>query len=267
MIAQVCCKLFINVFRWVKSLLVQDILSSYSIRLGFSVPRPCPFGDTFPSGSIVAHRQSVDKFFYLPKAHFHTWLALYSVLVDSTSNPPQSLVSVNDILYAPLNKDSYDSRLKILQRKRPFFTPNMLLQAGIWICLNLSPIGARYLPQESELKVCFQAVLEGLAYLHSKGFVHRDVRWPNILRVSAARWILIDYELVGAINSRVFWQNDILPNAVASGERGFQEVDDLTQVKQLFRNLACPAAWTAFANKLGSSLVTARAALAELCGL
>ena len=57
--------------------------------------------------------------------------------------------------------------------------------------LKISPIGVKInsdaLPSLSELTCAVLCILRCLADLHSKGFVHRDLRWSNIIRIYARR--------------------------------------------------------------------------------
>ena len=59
--------------------------------------------------------------------------------------------------------------------------------------VELEPLGYERRPsEEADLRHALRAVLQALQGMHQAGFVHRDVRWPNILReplqVSEARW-------------------------------------------------------------------------------
>lgn len=45
-----------------------------------------------------------------------------------------------------------------------------------------------------DLKNALKSVLKALSVLHAKGWVHRDIRWENILRDSTGQWFLIDLE-------------------------------------------------------------------------
>lgn len=61
--------------------------------------------------------------------------------------------------------------------------------------LELEPLGFSRTPEkEIDLKNALKSVLEALSYLHGKGWVHRDIRWENIIRDSAGMWFLIDLE-------------------------------------------------------------------------
>ena len=65
--------------------------------------------------------------------------------------------------------------------------------AGDVFSVELEPLGYERRPSgEADLRRALWAVLQALQGMHQAGFVHRDVRWPNILReplqVSEARW-------------------------------------------------------------------------------
>ncbi|PNW76272.1 hypothetical protein CHLRE_12g541211v5 [Chlamydomonas reinhardtii] len=75
---------------------------------------------------------------------------------------------------------------------------------GTTLVLHLEPVG---LPldappaDEATLKEAIRGVLLGIAALHRAGFVHRDVRWRNVIRVpelrssgSLSTYVLIDLE-------------------------------------------------------------------------
>ncbi|KAH9102201.1 hypothetical protein AeMF1_021196 [Aphanomyces euteiches] len=48
---------------------------------------------------------------------------------------------------------------------------------------------------ETELLQALESVLEALVVLHSIGWMHRDIRWPNVLKqVNSSKWFLIDFD-------------------------------------------------------------------------
>jgi len=66
------------------------------------------------------------------------------------------------------------------------------------IHLKLIPLGFSQPPTTAaELKSAVMDILKGLKWLHDKGFVHRDVRWPNVIRKQDGQFMLIDLELAG----------------------------------------------------------------------
>jgi hypothetical protein len=72
-------------------------------------------------------------------------------------------------------------------------------------CLHIRPVGFLRPPQTSdEARALFRDVLRGLAWLHERRWVHRDVRIYNILRRDAepAAFVLIDYELAAVMDER-----------------------------------------------------------------
>jgi len=48
---------------------------------------------------------------------------------------------------------------------------------------------------ETELLQALESVLEALVVLHSIGWMHRDIRWPNVIKqVDSSKWFLIDFD-------------------------------------------------------------------------
>ena len=65
--------------------------------------------------------------------------------------------------------------------------------------LHLEPVALERKPRdERELQEAVRCVLRALSAFHSRGFVHHDVRWPNVLVTAEGSWILADFELAGA---------------------------------------------------------------------
>ncbi|PNW83402.1 hypothetical protein CHLRE_05g244550v5 [Chlamydomonas reinhardtii] len=81
-------------------------------------------------------------------------------------------------------------------------TPRM--QADGSYLVHLTPPGVPCVEppgSEDELRGVVACVLRGLAALHAEGFVHRDVRWRNIIYLPAeGRWLLIDLEHAGRVD-------------------------------------------------------------------
>ncbi len=63
--------------------------------------------------------------------------------------------------------------------------------------LDLKPVGLQRQPRSSdELKDCLVCILTSLQDLHGRGYVHLDLRWPNVIIVSRKSWYIIDGEYV-----------------------------------------------------------------------
>jgi hypothetical protein len=61
--------------------------------------------------------------------------------------------------------------------------------------LVIRPVCRQVLPaSEDELRFAIRSVVTALREFHARGFVHRDVRWPNVLRDGDC-WLLSDFEL------------------------------------------------------------------------
>jgi serine/threonine protein kinase len=47
-----------------------------------------------------------------------------------------------------------------------------------------------------QLIACLQCLCEALQWLHRNGFMHRDIRWENVLRdkENAEKWVLVDLD-------------------------------------------------------------------------
>ncbi|KXZ54438.1 hypothetical protein GPECTOR_5g90 [Gonium pectorale] len=99
----------------------------------------------------------------------------------------------------------------------------------------LAPVGVPCTgPPETEaaLASAVLGVLRGLVALHSKGFVHRDIRWPNVIFLPAEqRWLLIDLEHAGREGGACAWH----------GEGGaYTAASDLQLVADLMNDLPYP---------------------------
>lgn len=118
--------------------------------------------------------------------------------------------------------------------------------------IEMQPVCVQRLPQSvHELQDAARCVLTALNALHINGFVHRDIRWPNVLRGAAdGRWRLIDFELAAPLDGLApadasELNQEYLPPEVAAGE-AYAAAGDVYQVGKLVadagRRLACHAA-------------------------
>ncbi len=63
--------------------------------------------------------------------------------------------------------------------------------------LDMKPVGLQRQPRTSdELKDCLVCILTALQDLHGRGYVHLDLRWPNVIIVSRRSWYIIGGEYV-----------------------------------------------------------------------
>ncbi len=77
-----------------------------------------------------------------------------------------------------------------------------LMQNGI-ARLQIRPVCVEKLPSTvEELRISLRCVLSALCAFHERGFVHRDVRWPNVLK-DRDTWLLADFELADFAGSPV----------------------------------------------------------------
>lgn len=118
--------------------------------------------------------------------------------------------------------------------------------------IEMQPVCVQSLPQSAQqLQDAARCVLTALGALHINGFVHRDIRWPNVLRGAAdGRWRLSDFELAAPLDGLAptdasGLNHEYLPPEVAAGE-AYATACDVYQVGKLVadvgRRLACHAA-------------------------
>jgi hypothetical protein len=110
---------------------------------------------------------------------------------------------------------------------------------GLMWRLEVRPVGLQVLPtSEAELCCAMRCVLRALAALHAHGYVHRDVRWPNVLSLDSGEWLLIDFELAGATGAPVpegrICRELVSPEARPTGTP-YTAADDVWQVGRLMQ--------------------------------
>lgn len=127
--------------------------------------------------------------------------------------------------------------------------------------LQLAPVCLQVLPaSEDELRAAVRSVLCALRVFHAAGFVHRDVRWPNVLRDAQGSWRLIDFELAareGDVLPTDAIHVDYLPPEAVRGE-AFTSAGDIYRVGRLLAEWATAkgAVLTAGAQLLYATLCT-----------
>jgi hypothetical protein len=104
-------------------------------------------------------------------------------------------------------------------------------------CLQIRPVCLEQLPSTvEELRVSIRCVLTALCAFHERGFVHRDVRWPNVLK-DKERWLLADFELADFAGSpvpdRAIASAYLPPEVLADKRIGYSKAGDVYCVGKL----------------------------------
>ncbi len=72
------------------------------------------------------------------------------------------------------------------------------------LTFQLAPVGYTIKPaSDGEFIAALVCVARALVGLHAQGFVHRDIRWPNVLCLGNRSFILIDFESVGRVGDSI----------------------------------------------------------------
>ena len=121
-------------------------------------------------------------------------------------------------------------------------------------------------------------ILRALVGLHAQGFVHRDIRWPNILCLGNRSFILIDFESAGRVGDSIpeeLLQSRALdPWVVSDVEHKYYPWNDMYQVGKLidvlsFRNPPLLELWNNLLSPIAEQRFTAEQTLKFLldsCG-
>lgn len=90
------------------------------------------------------------------------------------------------------------------------------------LTFRLEPVGyIKRLKSDMELIPALICVARALQGLHARGFVHRDIRWPNVLCLGNNAFILIDFENAGRDGASIpdeFLSSTMLDPLVVSDE-------------------------------------------------
>jgi hypothetical protein len=103
--------------------------------------------------------------------------------------------------------------------------------------LEIRPVCVEQRPSTvEELRISLRCVLSALSAFHERGFVHRDVRWPNVLK-DKELWLLADFELADSAGSPLpvtAIASEFLPPEVQeSGLVGYSTAGDVYCVGRL----------------------------------
>ena len=133
---------------------------------------------------ITFHHDYVSKCYKLPVEHYANILKVYS------------LVKKQQLRHCVMVKKLLFDKTEVIS----FNTKNFKAKYS-QVTVELHPIGQRKKPETvTELKIAICCVLEFLVDLHATDLVHRDLRWPNILRSGDGSWFVIDLETAGPNN-------------------------------------------------------------------
>ncbi|KAL0592229.1 hypothetical protein ABG067_000336 [Albugo candida] len=96
----------------------------------------------------------------------------------------------------PYNLDALIGIYDAIRQNKIQCTIRLVMRKGLKF--KLEPVGFTKLPaSDLELIAALVCVARALVGLHKLGYVHRDVRWPNILCLGIDVFILIDFESAG----------------------------------------------------------------------
>jgi len=221
---------FINVIRWIEAVSnTQDLFPNYVLPLHKRVARTSPWFENDPnSASIEAHHDYVVKGFEIPKENMRNLVRMYKRL--------KQLETEKEVVPHTITP------LKVLFNKRDLLTEQIpsKIKEKIELELHLKPIGASRRPKDvQELRSAIKCVLQFLEQFHKIGYVHRDIRWPNIICYKG-EWVVIDLELACLEKDKevVFWNNSCLPPDVTAKTAKYNFKSDLYEVGFLLREIA-----------------------------
>lgn len=134
---------------------------------------------------------------------------------------------------------------------------------GFWK-LKYGPLGAVIDPKtmtEDQLRICIEHILRCLMNLHKAGWVHRDIRWANIVLGPDGCFYLIDFDLAVHNKEAIAKHHASVPPDAKT--RVWEFKHDLWQVGELIRQVFTKSALaTDLANKLQDGTIeSAEAAL------
>ena len=108
------------------------------------------------------------------------------------------------------------------------------------VTLHLIPVGCQvYNMTPQRVLKLIECMLTTLIAIHEAGFVHRDLREDNIIETQSG-FCLIDWELAGRNDQKVFWTGPSLPSDVSLKHRPFVFTDDLWQLGKTLSRITTP---------------------------
>jgi len=207
----------INIARWMRS--IQGYIPMRALPATFT--RKSPYPDITVSTTFIVHQNHVVKEVTVPIAHLHNFCAIYSTLTaDNPAHAAQYNIQVSGALL-PVKWDTLN-----MATKKTFH-------------ITVSPKGAIRIPDSSaELAKAICNILEFLVSFHRRGFVHRDLRWPNILWDEVRQcFFVIDFELAAPSGNAIFWEPAHPSLFRYTNKRNYMFIDDIKQVSNLIGRL------------------------------
>lgn len=100
------------------------------------------------------------------------------------------------------------------------------------------PVYTQTLPLTwKQLANSLKNILLFLDKFHASGYVHRDIRWPNVLRTGSGKWVLIDFELSASAGACAPCINLIdkiyMPPEIKNASSLYNTAGDIWQVGRL----------------------------------
>ena len=130
-------------------------------------------------------------------------------------------------LYALLDKGSVPCAVKVKKcRKHLEISPQgtSIRNCGEILTLN-------------QVRAAIKCVLTCIRFMHTNDYVHRDIRWPNIIMVSEFSFLMIDFEFAGIANTPMDIHEYIFNYMVAYNDN-YQKNHDLELVGKLVEDWA-----------------------------
>ncbi len=138
-------------------------------------------------------------------------ISSYTSLIPDSSMPmylemPRNNGSVTmyeDYILKKLNFEPYDSEAvdeiyEHIDHGRIRCSVQRVCRSTNGLQYRLKPVGFSKKPTDRKGLICaLQCIATALADMHALGYVHRDIRWENIVRTSVSSYILIDFENSG----------------------------------------------------------------------
>eukprot|EP01118_Nematostelium_gracile_P004074 TRINITY_DN14815_c0_g1_i1.p1 TRINITY_DN14815_c0_g1~~TRINITY_DN14815_c0_g1_i1.p1 ORF type:complete len:490 (-),score=61.32 TRINITY_DN14815_c0_g1_i1:15-1484(-) len=214
--------IFINILRWAQAAsTIVNATKGKIYPINSPRERPNPYPGLNPN-VVTIKLDHVEKKITLPQDRVENLQRVYTAIAkcENTVRLAQVLIHTGGNNWKEVDLDKI---------------PGQRVQRTLM--LRLVPVLSEAMPEtDSQRRELLEDVLTFLSKFHSLGFVHRDIRWPNIMR-SPKDWILIDYEAAAPAGEKIFWtpsQPSLFREEVLTKKEGYTFQDDLFQLGKLF---------------------------------